>query len=74
MFYFHGITSYLNMLEHKRKVDEKLNELYQDLEDMLYWDKIHNEEMYLDYVSDYQYLKNFINKVLNKKEDKDGNS
>ena len=69
-FYFPRISSDIERRECREKVDKKLEDLYSDLEWLIHWEDIFNSEMnfYRDEnkVSDYTYLKNVIDMLLNK--------
>lgn len=69
-FYFPVTTSDIERRESKKKVDKKLEDLYDDLKWLIHWEDTFNSEItfYRDEkkISDYTYLKNVIDKLLDK--------
>lgn len=62
-FYFPCITSDIERKEYKEKVDN----LYDDLERLIFWEDRLNSEMWQEEkISEYMYLKNVIDRLLNK--------
>ncbi|SEU09261.1 hypothetical protein SAMN05443270_3077 [Lacrimispora sphenoides] len=70
-FYFPMISSDIERKEYKQRVDEKLEDLYEDLKWLIHWEDTFNSEVsfYRDenMVSDYTYLKNVIDKILKRR-------
>lgn len=66
-FYFPCITSDIERKEYKEKVDKKLSDLYDDLERLIFWEDRLNSDMWREEkISEYMYLKNIIDRLLNK--------
>lgn len=69
-FYFPMISSDIERAEYKKKVDEELENLYEDLKWLIHWEDTFNSEISLyngeNKISDYTYLKNVIDKLLDK--------
>lgn len=66
-FYFPCITSDIERKEYKEKVDKKLSDLYDDLGRLIFWEDRLNSEMWQEEkISEYMYLKNVIDRLLNK--------
>lgn len=69
-FYFPCISSDIERREQKEKVDKKIEDLYDDLRWLIRWEDTFNSEIRgfggEAKVSDYTYLKNVIDKILNK--------
>ena len=69
-FYFPTISSNIERGKYKKKVDEKLDNLYEDLKWLINWEDTFNMEtgFYGSEIdtSEYTYLKDVIDKILNK--------
>ncbi len=70
-FYFPVISSDIERKGYKQKVDEKLEDLYEDLKWLVHWEDTFNSEVSFyreeNKISEYTYLKNVIDMILERR-------
>lgn len=66
MFYFPLISSRCEINELENKVNKKLEGLYKDLEQLIFWEKKYNYEATINDQAKHIYLKNVIDGLLDK--------